>query len=94
MSDFEQKSNKEKQEVERRTRESRINDLIIDTRKSFSPDAIYAPYENKELTQRYFTNEFGFHSPQSLVVRRYIWLCIKLIALYVAKSFNWLFRRR
>lgn len=94
MNESEQMSNQEKQEVERGKRESRINDLIIDTKKSFNLDALYAPYANKELTQRYFTNEFGFNSPQSLVVRQYLWLCVKLIALYVAKSFNRLFRRK
>lgn len=87
-------SNQETPKAERGAGESRINDLITDTKKSFSLDAIYAPYADKELTQRYFTNEFGFNSPQSLVVRRYLWLCIKLIALYVAKSFNWFFRRK
>jgi len=87
-------SHQEKHEAENGSGESRLDGHIRKTRLELNLDTLYAPFANKEVTQRYFTNEFGFNSPQSHVVRRYLWLCVKLIILYMAKWFNWIFRRK
>ena len=81
-------------ESEIETSKSRLDCQIRNTKMALRIDAVTAPYSTGQKIQHYYAYEFGVNSPQSQVAGRYIWLGIKLIALYLAKWFSWLIRRR
>ncbi len=72
---------------------SRIDSQIVTTRKALNLENITEPYLKRENMSYNYASEFGFSSPRIPMVRRFIWLNVKLAALYLAKGFNWLFRR-
>lgn len=76
------------------TRESRLDHHIRNTKASFSREAFFAQCASANAPKHYSGYEFGFSNPGIRVVRHYIWLAIKLMALYLAKWCNWLFHRR
>jgi hypothetical protein len=63
------------------------------TKKELNLETITAQYLHKNNPQYNYQNEFGFDSTRITIVRRYIWLNLKLTALYLAKCFNWIFHR-
>ncbi len=73
---------------------SRIDSQIVITRKALNLENITEPYLKRENMSYGYASEFGFSSPRIPMVRRFIWLNIKLAALYLAKYFNWIFRQR
>jgi hypothetical protein len=76
--------------AERREGESRIDYNIRITRNSLKPEVFYSmrTIEEKRIDS---INEFG-SSPMGPIVRLYLWLVLKLSALYLAKAYIWLVR--
>jgi hypothetical protein len=86
----------EKDEVETETRESRIDCQIKNLKASFNIQNFFSLYTKKKSTSDYKLSEFGFGVSNigGYAVRHYVWLCIKLIALYVTKYVNRFFYQR
>jgi hypothetical protein len=71
---------------------SRIDRQIKTTREALNLESITAPYLKQEKMPYNYASEFGFGSPRIPMVRSFIWLNLKLAALYTAKLYNRLFR--
>jgi hypothetical protein len=86
----------ENEETKNISSESRIDYHIRNTKKELKLETITAPYLNSEKTQQqpHHSSEFAFNSPQIPVVRRYMWLGMKLVALYLTKWFSWFAHRK
>jgi hypothetical protein len=77
---------------EQRNDESRLDYHIRNTKTALNLENITEPYLNRSIPYGYPT-EFGFDTSRISMVRRYLWLNAKLVALYLAKGFNRLSRR-
>lgn len=69
---------------------TRIDYHIITTRKSLNLDALFAKYPVKDISS-YSISEFS-GGPARPIGRVYVWLLLKLTALYTAKVFMGLVR--
>ena len=88
------KMDKEEKEMGRAKGESRIDYHIKITKMALNPNAVYDALPKRETTQNYPSDEFGFNNPSSQIVRQFLWLCAKLLILYLAKGISWLISRR
>lgn len=84
--------NKE-EELEKIEVESRIDYHIHRTRQALKPGALYATLPRSEVKDNYSLSEFGFSNPNVVIVRRFLWLVVALMALYVAKGVRRLIKR-
>ena len=84
----------ETDEIDIDTRRARINHQIKDTKTSFNLQNFFDRYAKGEGTSGHFASEYGFNHPGNKLFRHYLWLSIKLAALYLAKGYNWLFCRQ
>ena len=85
----------EKDEVAIETEESRIDCQIRKIKASFNLQTFFSMYTKRKVASDYMLTEFGFGVSNLgvIAVRHYLWLSIKLMALYVTKFFNWLIHR-
>jgi len=86
--------NQDKNIPEVRSGNSQIDEQIRTTRQALNIEAIAAPYLKQEKKPYDYGSEFGFGSARVPMIRRFLWLNLKLFALYIAKCFNWLFHSR
>jgi hypothetical protein len=79
--------------TDKRPGSTQIDEQIKTTREALNLESITAPYLKQEQMPYNYASEFGFGSPRIPMVRKFIWLNLKLAALYTAKLFNILFRK-
>lgn len=86
----------ENNEVKTETGESKIDCRIKNLKASFHIQNFYSLYTKKKANTDFQLSEFGFGASNigSNAVRYYVWLSVKLIALYVTKYANRLFYQR
>jgi hypothetical protein len=78
--------------ADKRPGSTEIDKQIKTTREALNLESITAPYLKQEQMPYNYASEFGFGSPRIPMVRKFIWLNLKLAALYTAKLYNKLFR--
>ena len=74
------------QEVNIPDREFLLDERIKETKSKLKIDAIFDEYHGKKSFLSSHLYEYGLGFNQTVVIRRYIWLLIKLGALYLIKG--------